>query len=191
MIEVEIKLPITKPAKIQQDLENLEFIREKEMKETDLYFNSAWHDLKQRDEALRIRTCENLLTGQSHTVITYKGPKLDKVSMTRKELETEVAEAAVCDGIFTALGFTERYPVIKQRRYFTKKADQKSPWEVTACVDCVEGLGDFLELEVLIPDEERRKAALSLLEEILQKLGYTMAETTRTSYLSMLQQQKP
>ena len=60
---------------------------------------------------------------------------------------------------------------------------------MTACLDSVHGLGDFLELEVLTDREEKRKQALGRIEDILEKLGYKISNTVRTSYLSMLQNQ--
>lgn len=40
-------------------------------------------------------------------------------------------------------------------------------------------------------DETKRAAALSETETLLVKLGYTMQDTTRTSYLSMLEEAFP
>ena len=57
---------------------------------------------------------------------------------------------------------------------------------MTACLDQVENLGDFLELEVLVRNEKLREGCLSQMDEILQKLGLSMDNTVRTSYLSML-----
>ena len=58
--------------------------------------------------------------------------------------------------------------------------------EITACVDSVKNLGDFLELEWIVSEEKEREAALGELEKILKMLGYSMTDTTRKSYLSML-----
>ena len=55
-------------------------------------------------------------------------------------------------------------------------------------MDQVEELGDYLELEVLVNEEEKRPEALERIEEQLKKLGYSMGETTRISYLSMLEE---
>ena len=56
----------------------------------------------------------------------------------------------------------------------------------TACLDQVEGLGDFLELEVIAEQESERKEILSKMEDLLAILGYHMSDTVQTSYLSML-----
>ena len=101
--------------------------------------------------------------------------------MTRKELETGVSDGEICAGIFEALGFYKVPPaVIKKRQEYVLR-------RITACMDQVENLGNFLELEVVIPEEEDRKEALQQIEEILHKLGYTLKDTVRNSYLSMLQ----
>ena len=59
---------------------------------------------------------------------------------------------------------------------------------MTACLDQVEGLGDFLELEVIVENEEDREEALDLVLSLLGELGYEKGDIIRTSYLSMLQQ---
>ncbi len=45
-----------------------------------------------------------------------------------------------------------------------------------------------LELEVLVDAEEKRPEALERIEGQLKKLGYSMGDTTRISYLSMLEE---
>ena len=61
--------------------------------------------------------------------------------------------------------------------------------DICACLDDVQGLGTFLELEIMAESEEARPAALERIEEILNSVGYTMDDTTRVSYLSQLQKQ--
>lgn len=99
--------------------------------------------------------------------------------MTRKELETEVKDAEICKNILESVGFCPVSPVEKVRQYFHKD-------EVTACVDEVRNLGDYLELEIIVDNENEREVALGKLEVLLKKLGYSMKDTTRISYLSML-----
>lgn len=168
---------------VGQQLISLGFSEGELVKESDLYFNGEIHDFKKMDEALRIRKSENLTTGESKAVITYKGPKLDCVSMTRKELETGVENADVCREIFTSIGFQQFFPVHKFRQYYHSG-------HMTACLDQVKNLGEFLELEVIVPEEKDRENALQQIEYILEKMGRRMKETIRTSYLSMLQKEK-
>lgn len=179
MIEVEIKLPEKNPVKLRELLCNNGFLKGKMVREEDTYFNSAFKDLRKTDEAFRIRKVINLQTQETNVFMTYKGPKLDQVSMTRKEVETRISNAEEMQEILAGIGYELRYPVIKTREYYTKN-------KITVCVDAVEGLGDFLEIEVLEPDERNRDQALKQIWEVLIELGHSMEETTRTSYLTML-----
>lgn len=183
MIEVEIKLPISDKEVLEKKLIQLQFIKGGFVKESDIYFNSEKYNLKKKDMALRIRTCTKIDTGETITKVTYKGPKLDHVSMTRKELEMEVSDASTCYQILEGIGFYPLCPVHKLRQYYCKG-------QMTACVDQVDGLGEFLELEMIVDSESERENALAEIERILQILGYDKKETTRTSYLSMLQQKQ-
>ena len=90
-------------------------------------------------------------------------------------------DGAVCREILRAIGYVPVAPEVrKERRMLCMD-------QVTACLDRVDGLGDFLELEILVEREEERDAAVGRIEDILGHLGYLLSDTTRTSYLSMLQ----
>ena len=54
----------------------------------------------------------------------------------------------------------------------------------------MEGLGSFLELEMLVEQESERPDALKKIEAILHDLDCRMEDTTRYSYLFMLQKQQ-
>lgn len=179
MIEVEIKLAVKDPEDLKKKLLENGFQRGKIVREEDVYFNSDHHDFRKRDEALRIRSVRNLESGKEQTLLTFKGPKIDQVSMTRKELETGIESLPVMREVLMNLGFDKQYPVIKTRAYYEKE-------NLTACVDQVERLGDFLELEVLVEEETGKESALLFIEETLKHLGHDLKETTRTSYLTML-----
>ena len=83
--------------------------------------------------------------------------------------------------ILEELGFQAVHPKVSKTRQEYKKE------RMTACVDEVQDLGTFLELEMVISEEESREEALQEIDRVLQKLGYKQKDTTRTSYLSMLQ----
>ena len=180
MIEVEIKLPVHRRAAIEKGLRSLHFEPGDLIRESDIYFTSDFHDFMGSDEALRLRDSENLSRAATSSFLTYKGPKLDTVSSTRQELETAVSDSGVCRDILLSLGYRELSPVRKLRQYY-----HRGP--LTACVDQVEGLGSFLELELLVETEEDRPEALKKIEAILHDLDCRMEDTTRYSYLYMLQ----
>ena len=65
----------------------------------DLYFNSPKHDFAHTDEALRIRIKEE------GAFLTYKGPKLDLETKSRKEISVKVNDHSALVEIFESLGF--------------------------------------------------------------------------------------
>lgn len=189
MIEIEVKLKINDRAELISKLVERGFKRSQNLKETDVYFNGIDRDLRDTDEALRIRITESLdgscliadgSPDDKLITLTYKGPKLDKVSMTRKELSVIVDDFDAMKEVLTELRYRPVSPVVKKRiEYFSET--------MTACVDNVEGLGDYLELEIIADSEDDREKSLKLIEEELISLGYSMDDTTTTSYLSMLE----
>lgn len=180
MIEVEIKLSVSSRQEVEQELSQLKYEEGELVEELDTYFTSDVHDFKQTDEALRIRRRKSMRTGKTDAFLTYKGRKLDGISMTREELETEIGSGEVCERILESIGFRMVSPVRKLRQYYSLQ-------DITVCVDQVENLGDFLEVEIMVSAEEDRPAALRRIESLLEQLGHHMQETTRSSYLSMLQ----
>lgn len=147
-------------------------------KQSDTYYNAPHRDFAETDEALRIR-CVN-----GTSVLTYKGRKLDKVSKTREEFET-VVEGDEARSILLSLGFKQSGRVRKSRDVYRYN-------DFIICLDKVEGLGEFVEIELMAESdpgsdiEFHRKRIF----EFLQKLGIRESESIRTSYLEMLLQKK-
>ena len=181
MIEVEVKLPIPDPEGVKNSILEAGFKEQRFIEERDTYFDNARGDIRANGEALRVRETKDCRTGKKRAQINYKGKKLDTQTMTRRELETGVEDGAVCREILQAIGYSPAEPeVIKVRTMLQKDS-------VTACLDNVRGLGDFLELEILVEREEKKDAALGQIKDILNSLGYQVSDTVQTSYLSMLQ----
>lgn len=181
MIEVEVKLPIPDPEGVKNRILEAGFKEQRFIEERDTYFDNARGDIRANGEALRVRETKDCRTGKKQAQINYKGKKLDTQTMTRRELETGVEDGAVCREILQAIGYSPAEPeVIKIRTMLQKDS-------VTACLDNVRGLGDFLELEILVEREEKKDAALGQIKDILNSLGYQVSDTVQTSYLSMLQ----
>ena len=181
--EIEIKLPISDRENVRAKLLDRGFEKEASIRECDMYYNSEYHDVKKRGEALRIRKSTDLLSGRSQAQINFKGKKIDQVSMSRQEYETVVENPEYMEKILTALGFSPVAGVQKTRDYLKRD-------EMTACLDQVDGLGDFLELEVIAADESSREEYLDRMEQLLTELGLSLKDTVTTSYLSMLAGEK-
>ena len=181
MIEVEVKLPVENLDSIKEKLLKMGFEETGCIEERDTYFDNQQGEIRANGEALRVRETKDHFSGKSRYQINFKGKKLDACTMTREELETGVENGAVCRNILQAIGYLPAEPeVIKNRTMLRKEP-------VTACLDNVHGLGEFLELEILADSEEKKETALEQIENILNSLGYRISDTVRMSYLSMLQ----
>ena len=188
MIEVEIKLPLRRQEKTEETgriaevLCSMGFRKAARFRQRDTYFDNETGEIRRGGKALRIRETEDLIRGVVTAELNFKGPRMDQVSMTRQELETEVGQAETGRRILAALGFSPVLPeVVKERTEYRRE-------EITAALDRVEDLGDFLELEILADEETENGKVLQKLEELLGELGYQMGDTVTRSYLSMLQQ---
>ena len=188
MIEVEVKLPLRRQEnteetdRITEVLCSMGFRKAARFCQRDTYFDNEAGEIRGGGKALRIRETKDLMKGVVTAELNFKGPRMDQVSMTRQELETEVGQAETGRRILAALGFSPVLPeVVKERTEYRRK-------EITAALDRVEGLGDFLELEILADEETENGKVLQKLEELLGELGYQMGDTVTRSYLSMLQQ---
>ncbi len=163
-MEVEAKFRIDE--NIKERVEKIaEFV--KEVFEEDYYLKHPCRDFMRTDEALRIRKSEKI-------VLTYKGPKVDKETKTREEIEVVVSDFENTLEIFKRLGFDVVAKVSKVRRIY-KLDDMK------ILVDSVEGLGDFVEIEIKSDDVEKAKRRIF---EIARRMG--LKESITKSYLEML-----
>lgn len=173
MIEVEVKAKISSGDEVSERIVSLGGRHISDEEQTDIYFNAPHRDFAETDEALRIRK-----TGE-RTFITYKGPKIDDRSKTRKELEVEVADAETAAGILESLGFRRVREVFKERRTY-------SLGDFTLSIDTVRGLGNYLEIERDLPDGSDYGDALSEIFELYRKLGVS-GGFERKSYLELLE----
>ena len=167
LLEIEIKSYCDNIDDVILKLEALgaEFISSEN--ESDLYFSHPCRDYKKTDEALRVRKTE------TRNFITYKGPKIGKVSKSRLETEVEVDDYEGTLTILDHLGFKVVDKVEKERTKY--KFEQ-----IEICVDNVLGVGDFVELEKKDYHREKVEKELFILAE---KIGLKKFE--RRSYLEL------
>lgn len=168
--EVEVKASIPDSERLSKVLS---FVSNWEKGESvvqdDLYLSHPCKDFSKTDEALRIRHTEG------KWYLTYKGPKLDNLSKTREEMEMRTSPRV--RQILSKLGFREVARVIKRRTVYRKG-------DTLLCLDEVEGLGNFIELESV----SHSLNALPRLLSILSDLG--LKGETR-SYLELLLARDP
>jgi adenylate cyclase, class 2 len=176
--EVEQKFPAADLTALENRLRELGATVAGPVAEADLYFAHPAKDFAKTDEALRLRR-----KGEKN-FITYKGPKIDPTTKTRREIELPLPPGEETVGkwreLLEAVGFRPVAEVRKSR----KKA--KIIWQgrgVECSLDTVEGLGTYFELEV-IAEQSGLDAARSVIASLAEKLGLTGSE--RRSYLELL-----
>lgn len=179
-IEVEQKFAVDDFAAIEAKLAELGVEIGPRVEQCDRYFSHPARDFAETDEALRIRQ-----VGES-SFITYKGPKLDATTKTRRELELPLVGGAAGAEQFTellaALGFVAVGEVRKHRRH-AKLTWQDAPVEVV--LDEVDNVGTYVEVELVV-NETQRESATALVEGLAAHMGLTQVE--RRGYVQMLLQ---
>jgi adenylate cyclase, class 2 len=167
MLEIEIKAHCDNHGAVREKILSLGGILQEKLRECDTYFNHPSRNFASTDEAVRIRN-----EGEKN-ILTYKGPKLGGRSKTRFEVEVEFKDADSMRCILEKLGFAAIGEIVKVRELYIL-------YDVTICLDNVEGLGNFVELEKI--DKDRDKVENELFS-IAENLGLIRFE--RRSYLEM------
>lgn len=177
-MEVEQKFPVNDLAAVESRLKALGAELSDPKREVDLYYAHPARDFAATDEALRIRRRGGA------GFITYKGPKIDATTKTRREIDLPLPEGPEGCGpwaaLLEALGFRPVAEVGKDRR----KA--LVTWEgrrVEVSLDRVDQVGAFVELE-LVTDAAEVAAAKARIASLAERLGLSGSE--RRSYLELL-----
>jgi len=184
MFEVELKFPVDSHDTLRQRLGTLKVTSQSSSGHCDEYFNHSLLDFATQDIALRIRSRHNH-AGQS--VLTYKGPNLDGRAKVREEIELTLAseEKEKFRQMLFGMGFHSVAAVNKKRDSSSVVFDGRN---VEVCLDDVEGVGTFVELEIVVEDKAQIDAAKQHLEKLAKEFGISAPPTT-VSYLEMLLEQ--
>lgn len=178
MLEIEMKFPVADFGSVQRMLEGWQARPEAAIDEADHYFNAPDRDFARTDEALRLRRIGE------RNLITYKGPKQPGPAKTRAEIEVPLEPgSAAADGfcqLAQQLGYRPTAVVRKRRTIWRFR---REGFDLQVCLDQVQEVGRFVEIEIVAPPEQRA-AAEQLLQGIAAQLGLRHSE--RRSYLEML-----
>ena len=184
-----MKFSVADPRALEQRLGSLGAKWHEPIDQVDRYFNHPCRDFARTDEALRLRH------DGDGVVITWKGPRIDAATKTRREIELPLAmrlpkggdEAAPAAStiaewteLLEAIGFRPVATVAKRRR------PARVHWqrvEVDVAFDSVAGVGEYLELELQASEAEVPQAR-ACLESLARELGCGNSE--RRSYLELL-----
>jgi adenylate cyclase class 2 len=181
--EVEQKFRVDNTQAVRAALTGLGVHWHESIQQADHYFNHPSRDFGRTDEALRLRQVGD------QNFITYKGPKIDATTKTRRELELPLPAGANASRQFSellrALGFV---PVATVQKIRQPGALSWSGHDVEVALDDVQDLGSFVELEVSADDGslDAAKAALAGLSERLN-----LGASERRSYLELILSKKP
>ncbi len=170
-MEIELKIKAShddiKSKLGQHDAEEI-----RDIHQVDRYFNAPDRDFAETDEALRIREMNN------EYYLTYKGPKLDNETKSRKELETGIKNDGVMTSILQELGFSEVLKVEKDRVCYRLN-------DVYVFLDHVKGLGEYIEVEV-IDKETPLETGKQKIKKQARKLGLDPAKSIQKSYMELI-----
>ena len=171
MLEIELKARVEDLSAVRSALRdrNARFLHRSH--EHDIYYNAPHRDFGKSDEALRIRYSDG------KAVVTYKGAKLKNLGLkAREELNTAVESGGVFEQILFRLGFKKTATVDKWRETYVLA-------DATIALDEVEGLGSFVEVEVIA--ESDKNAVLATIDRLKNELGIK-GEAILSSYLELI-----
>jgi adenylate cyclase class 2 len=168
MLEIEVKSYCDDIVLVKCQLESMGALRLDTTKQIDIYFSHPCRRFAVTDEALRIRKEEG------HCTLVYKGPKIDLETKTRDEIEVEVSDCEQIASILKKLGFDIAGKVVKERTVYRIGS-------LVVCLDEVEDLGSFVEIEYAGEDLEKgKREILSMMREL------HLSGNERRSYLELL-----
>lgn len=130
-----------------------------------------------RQIALRVRIKKSLTRNTSTAELTFKGALIEKEVKAREEITTTLEDPEKITRMLLLSGF----PIItvkKKRKIYSTTADR-----VKIYLDEVEGLGNYVEVEVINP--ESKEEYLKILNKIKEELGLSREENIVKSYLEL------
>ncbi len=170
MLELEVKAALSDDA--LERLRRLDLALVDQQTHVDTYYRHPCTDYVATDEALRIRRSDD------KTIITYKGPRLSRETKMREEHELTANSFTEARAVLQSLGFIEVATVEKIRQRFKRDA-------LCVAIDDVKDLGRFIEIEVLLEEDEAESAEDQIFT-FLEEIGVRRDDTTRESYLELL-----
>lgn len=178
MLEIEMKFPVAGFEAIETVLPQIGARPQDSQVETDHYYNAPDRDFGRTDEALRLRRVAD------ENCLTYKGPRHPGPTKTHTEIELPLQPgddaAKTCLRLLEHLAYRPTAVVRKTRRAY---ALERGGFAIHTCLDEVEELGRFVEVEIVAPPEQRDTA-----RDVLVALAgeLQLGQPEPRSYLQML-----
>ncbi len=178
LYEVEQKFPVDDFRSLLAQFKQRAIVIGDPVEQHDRYYAHPARNFSVTDEALRIRQVGR------QSWMTYKGPRVDTGSKTRREIEIELPSGASTveefDQLLLLVGFKHAGSVVKKRR-----AGRISlpGWDVSVMLDEVVSLGCFVELETIVR-EERLEDAECMINQLAGEFDLFQAQ--QASYLELV-----
>ena len=176
MLEIELKYRVDSLVAVAAKLESLGAGFDDICNECDFYFNAPDRDFKTTDEVFRLR-CE-----VGSCVLTYKGPKRPGTVKSREEIEVPLVYDRQEDAtrLIMALGYRLTAKVEKQRTIYALERDG---FDLHICLDSLEGIGEFVEVEIVAEKSDLARAEQTV-KAVAAELGLSNPEPR--AYLRMV-----
>lgn len=128
--------------------------------------------INESNPIFRIRQCND------NVILTLK--VLEKDINTAKELELLISDAEIMHNMLNVLGFKPTITVIKERQETVYKG-------FNICLDYVEGIGSFIEIEKLLESCVDKDQIYEEMKKILLELKVKETNFVKEKYYEMLQ----
>lgn len=170
MKEIEVKARLKNPDQVIQNLKNLGSELSEPIKQIDTVYTKIVGNVEKyltNDHFLRIRE-----KSDGKFIFTVKKP-LSKDVLTKLEHETEIKNAKELEAVLFLMGYQAANKVIKSRR-------TANCGEFEICLDEVEGLGSFIEVEKM--SDQDPNIVRKEVNEFLISLGVYLEDEVNKGY---------
>jgi adenylate cyclase class 2 len=174
MKEVEVKARVKDEEKVLTELKKLGCVFSSPVKQIDTVYTKIIGNVEEylkNDHFVRIRE-----KSDGKHVFTVKMPKGSRESLVKTEHETEVKDGAELEQALFLMGYKIANKIIKVRRTTT--------WnDYEICLDAVEELGAFIEVEKMVADNSvDEKIILKELQDFLVSIGVSLDDEVKRGY---------
>lgn len=163
---VEIKATVSDPMTFAERAAELSQSEGTIIRQHDTFFNCSQGRLKLRD-----------FMNQSGQLIFYERPDTDGPKLSRYSISPTSEPASLRTVLSDALGV--KGEVRKERRLFLIG-------QTRVHLDTVEGLGNYMELEVVMRPEQTVEEGQQVAEDLMEKLGVSRDSLVTGAYMDLL-----
>ncbi len=173
--EIEIKLPVSDPARIRRRLRALGFrVASPRIFESNILFDAPGQPLRRSGSMLRLRQ------EGKQWLLTFKGPpQLSARYKIRREVECAVSNGGTLQQIFALAGWRAVFRYEKYRTIFDRPLASGEQSGGLLMYDHTP-IGDFIELE----------GAPRWIDRVAAGLGYTVRDYVTASYATLFRQSR-